>query len=411
MRPLTGEQLKVAIACGGTGGHLFPGLAVADQLLTHGTAVTLMVSPKEVDQLAVKNVSGITIVTLPSVGLTGRRWLGFLIGFVQSYRCARKFFAEQPPDAVLAMGGFTSAPPILAARRYRAATFLHESNTIPGRANRWLSRMVQGAFIGFPGAAARLHTRRISVTGTPVRANFQPREPGMCRRALGLDPDRAVALVMGGSQGAHAINNLIIDSMPLLRQYRQWQWLHLAGTSDVKTVSEAYRRAGLEAKVHPFLAEMELALVAATAAVSRAGASSMAELAALQLPAVLIPFPAAIDNHQFFNARAFEQSGAARLLDQRAARPEVFVASFAQLMCDEECRRNMRRALADWHKPQAAEQIARAILEGVHGRADCGRNRRQSGGEQSGGGSAQQVQSVGSYTGSTVGLPKGCLAG
>src|SRR5262249_44842706 len=140
-RQTKGQQRKplVAIACGGTGGHLFPGLAVAGQLVQRGCGVTLMISPKEVDQHAVRKVSGMEIVTLPAVGLQRGSEIAFVRGFTQSYRAARRCFRALRPQAALAMGGFTSAPPILAAKSFGARTYLHESNTIPGGANRCLS--------------------------------------------------------------------------------------------------------------------------------------------------------------------------------------------------------------------------------------------------------------------------------
>ena len=123
--------------------------------------------------------------TLPAVGLKRGGEIAFVRGFIRSYRAAAKLFKSCPPQAALAMGGFTSAPPILAAKRAGARTFLHESNTIPGRANRWLSRVVHQAFVGFPAAAARLHNRNVTVTGTPVRACFQAREAAACRASAG----------------------------------------------------------------------------------------------------------------------------------------------------------------------------------------------------------------------------------
>src|SRR5690349_16409185 len=136
------QQTKplITIACGGTGGHLFPGIAVGEQLIQRGCAVSLLISPKEVDQQAVKSASGMSIATLPAVGLVRGSRLACFKGFFESARAARKLFRQTRPQAVLAMGGFTSAPPILVARGMGIPTFLHESNTIPGRANRWLSR-------------------------------------------------------------------------------------------------------------------------------------------------------------------------------------------------------------------------------------------------------------------------------
>ena len=355
---------QVAIACGGTGGHLFPGLAVGEQLVRRGCAVTLLVSPKDVDQHAVKSASGMQIVTLPAVGLTSGRGLAFMRGFVRSYRAARGRFETGRPAAVLAMGGFTSAPPILAARRLGARTFLHESNTIPGRANRWLARMVDGAFVGFPQAAPRLSNRYVSCIGTPVRPQFQPRDPAACRKALGLDPENPVLLVMGGSQGARGINELVIRTLPLLaKEVPLLQVIHLTGPNDADKVQAACREACLRAVVHPFFAEMELALGAATVAVSRAGASSLAELAAMCVPSVLIPFPEATGNHQFHNARAYEETGAARVIEQRSATPEALSGLVLEMMAGGPGGERMRAALAKWHRPDAAERIAEMIFQ------------------------------------------------
>lgn len=363
MTPSPQPPLRVAIACGGTGGHLFPGLAVADQLLRRGCATTLLISPKQVDQEAVSGVSGMEIVTLPAVGLKRGSEIAFVRGFIRSYRTAAKLFRSRPPQAVLAMGGFTSAPPILAAKRAGAKTFLHESNTIPGRANRWLSRVVHGAFVGFPAAAGRLRNCNVTITGTPVRTCFQVRETAGCRMGLGLDPARPVLLVMGGSQGASGINELMLQSLPLLASRApDLQLLHLTGPGDTEKVSRAYAASKLRAVVHPFFAEMELALGAATAAVCRAGASSLAELAAMRMPAVLVPYPSAMDNHQFHNARAFEATGAARLLEQKSATPATLVQLLLELIEKPSVHERMRSALAQWHAPHAAEQIAEAML-------------------------------------------------
>jgi UDP-N-acetylglucosamine--N-acetylmuramyl-(pentapeptide) pyrophosphoryl-undecaprenol N-acetylglucosamine transferase len=354
----------VAIACGGTGGHLFPGLAVAEQLQKRGCAVVLLVSPKDVDQEAVKSARGMEVITLPAVALQNHNYLSFARSFWQSWRASRKLFKSRPPHAVLAMGGFTSAPPVLAARKFGARTFLHESNTIPGRANRFLARFVDGAFVGFPDAAGRLRARKVTLTGTPVRPQFQPGYPAPCRAAFGLEPDRPTVLVMGGSQGASGINEMILSALTLL-DGRDWQWLHLAGAKDVETVKAAYDQRCLDAVVKSFFAKMDLALGAATVAVSRAGASSLAEIAAMRLPSLLVPFPAAADNHQFHNARAFEATGAARLLEQNNATPEKLVALLCELVEGQAARAKIQAALAQWHAPKAAEQIAEIMLAAI----------------------------------------------
>ena len=353
----------IAIACGGTGGHLFPGLAVAQQLQERGCDVALLISPKEVDQQAVKSVLGMEIFTLPAVGLQNRNYFSFAKSFWNSFRASQKYFKKRRPAAVLAMGGFTSAPPIFAAKFYGAKTFLHESNTIPGRANRLLARFVDTAFIGFPETAARLRAKKTLVTGTPVRPQFSEssiENSESSRRALGLDPNLPVVLVVGGSQGARGLNDLVLSALPLIKN-RGWQFLHLTGASDFEKVKSAYAANGIKAVVKPFLAEMNLALGAATACISRSGASSLAEMAAMRLPSLLVPLPTAADNHQFFNALAFEKNGAAKMLEQKTA-PEKVVAMLAEIVGDETTRKQIQSALAQWHAPAAAAQIAENIL-------------------------------------------------
>jgi UDP-N-acetylglucosamine--N-acetylmuramyl-(pentapeptide) pyrophosphoryl-undecaprenol N-acetylglucosamine transferase len=222
---------------------------------------------------------------------------------------------------------------------------------------------VDRAFISFPSAARRLHASQINISGTPVRSAFRGLEFEACRLALGLEPQRPTVLVMGGSQGAGAVNTLVMDSLPLLKQrLPQLQWIHVAGSQDVGRVRARYEQLHMSAVVHPFFARMDLALGAATVAVSRAGASSLAELAAVRLPSVLIPYPSATDNHQFFNARAYEESGAARLLQQSGATAQQLCESVVCLCEDHERRKAMAEALAKWDSPQAAQQIASVIL-------------------------------------------------
>jgi UDP-N-acetylglucosamine--N-acetylmuramyl-(pentapeptide) pyrophosphoryl-undecaprenol N-acetylglucosamine transferase len=357
---------RIAIACGGTGGHLFPGLAVAEQLRKRGCAVTLLISPKDVDQEAVRSAVGMQVVTLPAVGLGSRGAFAFARGFAQSLLKARRLFSADPPDAVLAMGGFTSAPPVLAGRLFRAPAFLHESNTIPGRANRWLSWVVSQAFVGFAQAADRLRTKNVKTTGTPVRLQFQPGNAANHRAALGLDPRRPVLLVTGGSQGASGLNDLVVQTLPLLAKAApELQLFHLTGPNDVQKVEAACAEHRFKAVVRPFFADMHVALGAASAVISRAGASSLAELAAMQLPSILVPYPAATDNHQYCNAIAFEKSGAARLLEQRNAKPELLAPAIVELVEDAATRRQMQESLAQWHAPNAASQIADDIMHAV----------------------------------------------
>jgi UDP-N-acetylglucosamine--N-acetylmuramyl-(pentapeptide) pyrophosphoryl-undecaprenol N-acetylglucosamine transferase len=368
-------QKRVAIACGGTGGHLFPGLAVACECARRNLGVTLLVSPKDVDQRAVRaalGLSGVSVVTLPAAAFQSGSRLAFIRGLARSYRVALTAFRDAPPAAVLAMGGFTSVAPVLAGRRACARVFLHESNVVPGRANRLIAWCADEAFLGFAEAAVQLCCRKKTVTGTPVRPEIVRRDPRECRIALGLDPAKPTVLVMGGSQGASAINDLVTALVQRFRSgFSGVQWIHLTGPSDIEKVQAIYAQAGVQFMATAFCDKMHLALGAATVAISRAGASALAELAAVQLPAILIPYPRAAGNHQLHNARAFERAGAAIVLEQYRTEPE-FAAQLAEIarnikviIEDAGLRQKMQVALAGLHRPNAARDIADAITAAV----------------------------------------------
>jgi UDP-N-acetylglucosamine--N-acetylmuramyl-(pentapeptide) pyrophosphoryl-undecaprenol N-acetylglucosamine transferase len=355
---------RVAIACGGTGGHLFPGLAVAQALEARGCDIELLVSAKPIDQQALCGVPGMDATVLPAVGLERGRLAAFGRALWRAYALALARFRARRPDAVLAMGGFTSVAPVLAARRLGIPAFLHESNAIPGKATRWLAPLADEVFVGFSEAAGRLLNQRVALVGTPVRAAFEPRDAGACRLALGLDPARPVLGVVGGSQGAHAINELVVRALPALhRALPQWQFCHLTGPEDADRVRAAYASAGCRALVKPFLSEAELALGAATVLVGRAGGSSLAELGAMRVPGILIPLPAAADDHQRANARAMASCGAARVIEQNAATPEALARAASDLADGTAARAAMVAALQAWHQPGADARVAARILE------------------------------------------------
>lgn len=355
---------RVAIACGGTGGHLFPGLAVARELRDRGVEALLMVSPKAVDQHAVAGLGGeFRVMTVPAVGFTGANLPAFFLAGLRACRASRRGFQDWRPDAVLAMGGFTSVAPVLAGRRLGCPCFLHESNAVAGRATRWLSRMVEAVFVGFPAAAGRIRARRVVVTGTPVRPEFRKPSPEAARATLGLDPDRPLVLIMGGSQGARAVNDWVSAAAPsIARTDPRLQWCHLTGAADESRVREVYAASGLRARVLSFCSRMADLMAASTLAVSRSGASSLAELAAVRLPAVLVPYPDAADDHQRANARVFVEAGAAAVLDPAVAGVPEVVEVLGRLLSDPEARARIQAALAGLDAPGAAVRIAEAIL-------------------------------------------------
>ncbi|MGA4579866.1 undecaprenyldiphospho-muramoylpentapeptide beta-N-acetylglucosaminyltransferase [Limisphaera sp. VF-2] len=366
--------LRVGIACGGTGGHLFPGLAVAEVLRQRGAEVTLFVSPKEVDRRAVRGVHGCAVEVLPvAAWQAGSRWR-CLTGWLRAWRRVRRLCRAGEAWVVLGMGGFSSVPVLGAARRAGHPVFLHESNAVPGRANRWLVRWVDRAFVGFECAAKAWPGRPVECTGTPVRSSFaeagrldairRADEQRRVRLELGLEAEAPTVLVVGGSQGARGLNEAVLQALPQWQRTRApVQWIHVTGQEDESRVRAAYAAQKVRAVVMPFSEAMAELMLAATVVLSRAGASFLAELAAVGVPALLVPFPAAADDHQWHNARCLADSGAARVLRQSEATPERLIRELGELLDGDEVRRAMVTAQRRWHRPEAAARIAEALWE------------------------------------------------
>src|SRR5213592_1123128 len=316
--------MNAVIACGGTGGHLFPGIAVAEVLRDRGHEVMLLVSEKEIDALALSGRTNFRFEKLPTVGLPSPfspAILGFIRRFYQSFSLCRSIYRKFKPQVVLGMGGFTSTAPVLAGRMRGIATFIHESNAIPGKANRLTARMVQAVMLGFKECAPFFPKTHTEVTGTPVRTELVRSDRRVARRKLGLDEDLPTLLVMGGSQGASGINQALIKSLPFL-QGVPLQVIHLCGARDERLVSDNYRRENIPA------------YIAADLVVARAGAASLAEFAAFSLPGILIPFPYATDDHQTRNAEIYARTQAAILIKESDVSGELLARNIRELIQD-----------------------------------------------------------------------------
>ena len=315
--------MNVVIACGGTGGHLFPGLAVAERLHERGHKSLIFISEKEIDALAVRDhVGAYRFEKLPLVGmprLLSSAMFGFTRGFAVSLARCRSLYREFKPQIVLGMGGFTSTAPMLMGRRFGLPTFVHESNAIPGKANRLNARLAQAVLLGFKECSRYFPPRtRCIVTGTPIRTSLRQRlEPSRAREIFGLDAisTKITLLIMGGSQGAHGLNQAVMGALASWKN--SVQVIHLAGKGDEASIRAAYQQAGVRAYVAAFHHQMQEAYSAADFAIARSGAASLSELAYFGLPSLLIPFPAAAEDHQTLNARIFSEAGAALVLAER----------------------------------------------------------------------------------------------
>ena len=352
--------MNAVIACGGTGGHLFPGIAVAEVLQERGHEVMLLISEKDIDAVALSGRTNFRVEKLPTVGLPSPfspAFFGFTRRFIESLSLCRSLYRRFKPHAVLGMGGFTSTAPVLAGRIRGIATFIHESNAVPGKANRWTARMVNAVMLGFKECAPFFPKTRTEITGTPVRNELVPLNRGEARRKLGLQEDPPTLLVMGGSQGASGINQALIKAVPFL-QGLSLQVIHLSGARDERLVSDNYRRENIPAYIAPFHHQMEEVYSASDLVVARAGAASLAEFAAFSLPAILIPFPYAADDHQTRNAEIYAHADAAILLKQSEISGELLARNIRELMQSPERLQQMAANCARLAPKDAAGRVA-----------------------------------------------------
>lgn len=357
--------MKAVIACGGTGGHLFPGLAVGEVLVKRGWEVMLIISEKEIDSLAVQGRTEFRFEKVQSIGmpsLFSPAIFAFSVRFARSVGQCRKLLRNFRPDLVLGMGGFTSTPPILAARMAKIPCFVHESNAIPGKANRVTARFVDCVLLGFEECAKHFAGKETSVTGTPVRAGLQKKvAKEEVYPKLGLTAANQTILVMGGSQGARGINHAITQSLPHFAG-KPIQFAHLTGPGADKEVLARYEAAKVPAYVAPFHHAMEDLYAIAEFAVARSGASSLSELSFFGIPSVLIPYPYAAEDHQTFNAQIFARSGAAVLLKEADATGEALSRILLEFLEDSEKRNAMAEKAKLLTPADAAVVVADTML-------------------------------------------------
>lgn len=352
---------RLAIACGGTGGHLFPGLAVAEAVRRRGHEVRFFISNKTVDQRALAGAGeSSSSVEIPAIGWRGLLGtIPFLIHLTQAIKQARKELQSFQADALLGMGGFVSGAAVGAARWARLPYFLHESNAIPGRATQMLARGARRVLLGFPECALHLPKKTSTVTGTPVRARLGGRDRQAALQKFGLEAKRSTVVILGGSQGARGLNEAVLRGLDALKsEAAGYQILHLAGEPHAEKVRQAYARTGFHAVVLGFCDEMESVYAVADLVVSRSGAGTLAEIAACGLPSILVPFPAAVQDHQMANARAYGKDGAAEVIAEKYLVGSEMGQRIARLMGDRSRRAHMGEAARSQHCAQAAEKIA-----------------------------------------------------
>ena len=357
------KPLSVVIAGGGTGGHLYPGIAVARELRRRqpDAVVTFAGTARGIEARVVPR-EGFALDLLRSAGLKATSVAARIRGLrllPLSGLDAWQIISKRKPDVVIGVGGYSSGPVVLVAALRRIPTMLLEQNAVPGLTNRTLARVVGAAAVTFDSTVS-FFGRRAFVAGNPIRAEFLAPDAGDPDGRTGAAAPRV--LIFGGSQGAHAINMAMVEAAPRLAS-RGLAITHQTGERDVERVRDAYQKAGLAARVEPFLYEMDREMKRADLIVCRAGATTIAEITAAGRPAVFIPLPTAADDHQRKNAEVLVRAGAAEMIEQKDLTGEVVAGRIAALISDPGRRERMAAAARALARPDAARVIVDRALE------------------------------------------------
>jgi UDP-N-acetylglucosamine--N-acetylmuramyl-(pentapeptide) pyrophosphoryl-undecaprenol N-acetylglucosamine transferase len=356
-------------AGGGTGGHLTPGLAVAAELRNNdpGCRIVFVGSERPLEKrLVAAEGHDHVVLSVESSATLLRRPIRFAWRNWRAYGGARSLIDSEKPRAVIGLGGFASVPTVLAATRRMLPTLILEQNAIPGCATRILARRVAAVCTAFEKTVPLLKTRlRVENTGNPVRAAIA----ALCQS----QPDRAASaqptlLVLGGSQGAESLNDAVVAM--LLKQLPQlagWRIVHQTGAAHCDQVAAAYRAAAIDHVVRPFFDDLSDWYSRATLVVSRAGATTLAELACAGCAAILLPYPHAADNHQLANAQVYEAAGAAVVVPHGQNTSETagwLATAISVISADRSRQSTMRQAMRQLARPDAARQVV-AVLQSL----------------------------------------------
>ena len=320
--------MKILLACGGTGGHIFPAFSVAEELKRRNPAaeIVYVCGNKDIEDQIFKIVVHERVIPIESAALPrGAALLNptFLLKLIEGFSQAKRLLRTEKPDAVVGFGGHFSFPVVLMARVLGFKTLIHEQNVKPGAANRVLRPWVRGIAVSFPETLGFFPKRRnVYLTGNPIRSAIETAPKKEALSFFGFSENKKTLLVLGGSQGAGAINTLFLAALPLLPAWfkEKVQVLHLCGKMPKAEAARAFQKAGLDARVYSFFDRMDLAYAAADFALGRAGATFLAEIAFKNIPAVLVPYPHG-DGHQRENARVYSRTHRACVTEQSELTP------------------------------------------------------------------------------------------
>ena len=360
--------LKWLIVAGGTGGHLFPAIAIAEELLKKGRKVEFVSGMRDVEKMILKDMP-FKVHHIDVEGFLGRGILKQMRAFYKLNRAILKslfIVKEFNPDVIFATGGYVSVPVVIAGKLKGKPTGLHEQNSIPGVANRLLSRLVDRVFISIRGSEVYFPKKKVVLSGNPVRESVI--------KGGKKEKEGKQLLILGGSLGARFINTVSLKVVPeLLKKIKELRVVHQTGTADFERVEAEYERIlGKEElrriKVFPFIKDMGSAYGASDLVLARAGATTLAELFATGKPAVFIPFPHATHNHQEKNAELVAKKGGAILMREKEVTPEKLLETLYNLLTSDKKLKEMAEIMKSFYIPDSKEVIIKE-MEGFLGHA------------------------------------------
>jgi UDP-N-acetylglucosamine--N-acetylmuramyl-(pentapeptide) pyrophosphoryl-undecaprenol N-acetylglucosamine transferase len=363
--PVVFPELRILIAGGGTGGHLFPGIAIAEVFMKRqpATRVLFVTSGKKIEETVLGKTSFekklISVQGIKGKGLFAK--LASLCRLPKGMIDAIRLLIGFKPHIVIGMGAYSAGPIIAGAWMMRIHRVIHEQNSIPGLTNRLLSGLVEKIYVSFPDTRFKSSvSHKIDFTGNPVRHEILQAtgKESSSQKVLPDENPLFNVLILGGSQGAHSINMAVLDSIMYLKEPEKFRFVHQTGTGDADEVSKVYQQLKVEAVVAPFFTDMADRYHQADLVICRSGATTVAELTVSGKAVIFIPFPFATDDHQVVNARALVENGAAEMIQEKDLTGQILAGKIRFYAENPEVMKRMQSKIRQFGHPDASERIA-----------------------------------------------------
>ncbi len=369
------------IAGGGTGGHLFPGIALAEEFKKRDSSAGIVfVGTEHGIEAKVLPREGYPLKFVRAEGIVGKTFFKKLKSLAKTFLSlldSNRILNEVTPDIVIGVGGYASGAVVLVAHMKSIPTMVHEQNSVPGMANRILGKFVDRICVTCQESLSAFSSGKTFLTGNPIRAKILRGDREAALRLFSLDKEMFTVFVFGGSSGAQSINRAMVSALNYLGDFRaNIQFLHQTGEKDYENVREAYRKAGFKGTVAPFIYQMAEAYAVADIVISRAGATTLAEITALGKPSLLVPYPHSAGRHQEFNAIKLREMGAAFVVFDKEMNGETLARHIREMLENDSTRKEMQRASRGLGRPEAGSRIVDIALSLMKNHPATGRKKK-----------------------------------